>query len=300
MISNSAILSPYPVALFAYSRLSETIECLESLQKCKEFKDTKLYVFLDFYKNESVSLENQKLFRFLSSYDHDNYELVYRTENFGLARNIIEGVSYVLDKEAAIIVLEDDIIVSKTFLSYMNEALDFYKDNDKVSSIHAYNYPFCSTKHSFFQAGADCWGWSTWPDRWDREIFSKPNITILKKKIIHRKHIFNYLYSFPYSKMLMNEGSELFPKSWAIIWHAHNFLGNKVCLYPPKSLISNIGLDGNGENCSETIYNVNANELLFDPPNSNKHSWFMFIRFSTFFTLRRVKYISNRLLRLFK
>jgi hypothetical protein len=182
----------------------------------------------------------------------------------------------------------------------MNKALDFYKNNDKVSSIHAYNYPFCSTKRSFFQAGADCWGWSTWSDRWDREIFSKANIEILKKQMLHRKHIFNYLHSFPYYKMLMTEGSGLYPKSWAIIWHAHNFLGNKLCLYPPKSLISNIGLNNSGENCSENIYNVDASELLFDPPDSNNHSWLMFIRFSIFFILRRIKYIFDRLLKLIK
>jgi hypothetical protein len=37
--------------------------------------------------------------------------------------------------------------------------------------------------------------------------------------------------------------------SWAICWHASNFLANKLTLYPGKSLVRNIGLDGSGENC---------------------------------------------------
>ena len=34
--------------------------------------------------------------------------------------------------------------------------------------------------------------------------------------------------------------------SWAIRWYAAAFLANKFCLYPGKSLVENIGIDGSG------------------------------------------------------
>jgi len=40
--------------------------------------------------------------------------------------------------------------------------------------------------------------------------------------------------------------------SWAIRWHASMFLANKLCLYPGKSLVKNIGCDGSGTNCKQT------------------------------------------------
>ncbi|MBK7668767.1 MAG: hypothetical protein IPJ32_16380 [Sphingobacteriaceae bacterium] len=34
--------------------------------------------------------------------------------------------------------------------------------------------------------------------------------------------------------------------SWAILWYTSAYLKNKYCLYPGRSLIHNIGVDGSG------------------------------------------------------
>jgi hypothetical protein len=39
--------------------------------------------------------------------------------------------------------------------------------------------------------------------------------------------------------------------SWAIRWHASAFIENKLTLYPYRSLVANIGLDGTGTHCIE-------------------------------------------------
>lgn len=56
--------------------------------------------------------------------------------NLGLARSIIEAVSRMLARHERIIVLEDDIVASPAFLTYMNEALERYSADDRVISIH--------------------------------------------------------------------------------------------------------------------------------------------------------------------
>ena len=42
--------------------------------------------------------------------------------------------------------------------------------------------------------------------------------------------------------------------SWAILWHGHNFLQNKLTLYPGKSLVQNIGNDNTGEHSDDVSY----------------------------------------------
>jgi hypothetical protein len=37
--------------------------------------------------------------------------------------------------------------------------------------------------------------------------------------------------------------------SWAVRWHASLFLKDKYCLHPVRPIVTNIGLDGTGENC---------------------------------------------------
>ena len=40
--------------------------------------------------------------------------------------------------------------------------------------------------------------------------------------------------------------------SWAIRWHASAFIKNKLTLYPGKSLVKNIGTDGEGTHVKST------------------------------------------------
>jgi hypothetical protein len=57
--------------------------------------------------------------------------------------------------------------------------------------------------------------------------------------------------AYPYTKTLENS---LLGKndSWAIRWHASLFLAKHYCLYPPTSLIENIGLDSSGTHCKSS------------------------------------------------
>ena len=63
-------------------------------------------------------------------------------KNIGTASNIIQGVSKILKAKKKVIVLEDDLIVSKNFLKYMNDNLEKYKNYKKVWHISGWNWNF--------------------------------------------------------------------------------------------------------------------------------------------------------------
>jgi hypothetical protein len=70
-----------------------------------------------------------------------------------LALSIIDGVTTIVNKYGRIIVLEYDMVTSQYFLTYMNEALENYADDDRVVSIHGYMYPVKqSLPEAFFPA----------------------------------------------------------------------------------------------------------------------------------------------------
>ena len=50
---------------------------------------------------------------------------------------------------------------------------------------------------------------------------------------------------YPYMQMLIDNQAGL-NDSWAVRWHASNFIDNKLSLYPSHSLVNNTGDDGNG------------------------------------------------------
>ena len=129
-------------------------------------------------------------------------------------------------------------------------------------SIHGYIYPINSNnikQDCFFIKGADCWGWATWKRGWN--LFEN-NPEKLLKEISKRKleSEFNLEDSYDYTKMLKNkiEGKN---DSWAILWYACAFLQNKLTLYPKKSLIQNIGFDGDGSHCDTTdMFKINLSQ----------------------------------------
>jgi hypothetical protein len=148
-------------------------------------------------------------------------------------------------------VLEDDMLTSKYFLTFMNSALDYYINDYRVISIHGYVYPtHANLPEAFFLKGADCWGWATWKRGWG--LFNPDGLSLLNE-LKHKKLIkeFDFNGSYKYSKML-EENIAGKNNSWAIRWHASAFLANKLTLYPGRSLVKNIGNDGSGTHCGSS------------------------------------------------
>jgi hypothetical protein len=171
--------------------------------------------------------------------------VIEREKNIGLANSIIAGVTETVNKYGKIIVVEDDLVTSPYFLSYMNQGLDMYENDDKVASIHGYVYPIKETlPETFFIKGADCWGWATWKRAWD--IF-EPDGKKLLQKIREQKleKEFNFNNTYDYTSMLEGQISGR-NNSWAVRWYASAFLLNMLTLYPGRSLVQNIGFDGSG------------------------------------------------------
>ena len=139
----------------------------------------------------------------------------------------------------------------------MNEALNLYAQDDRVACIHGYTYP-CESKlpEAFFLKGADCWGWGTWRRGW--KLFCEDGQYLLdqiENKKLHSE--FDYDGSYRYTRMLKDQikGKN---NSWAIRWYASTFLQGKLCLYPGRSLIYNIGNDDSGTHSKDsTIFDTN-------------------------------------------
>ena len=64
-----------------------------------------------------------------------------RDKEFGLKRNIENGLDTVFELEETVICLEDDLIVSKYFLKYMNDCLNAFYNDKHVWHINGWSYP---------------------------------------------------------------------------------------------------------------------------------------------------------------
>mgnify|MGYP000904813348 CR=1 FL=1 len=252
-----------PIALFAYARPEHTRRTLEALAANALADQSDLIVYADAARGErnaEAVCAVRELIRSASGFR--SVTLVKRDMNFGLARNIIEGVSEVLHQHDRVIVLEDDMVTSPFFLTYMNDALKRYANDDRIISIHGYVYPVAAAlPEAFFLPGADCWGWATWRRGW--ACFNPDGVQLLRElKQRKLERTFDYEGSYPYTKMLEAQiaGTN---DSWAIRWYASAFLLGKLTLYPGRSLVHNIGNDATGTHCDQSS---EMDTLLSDRP----------------------------------
>lgn len=243
---------PAPILIFAYNRPVHLRRTVDSLRQNHLAGDSDLFVFSDGPRTREDQEKIREIREYLGALKGFKTVTVREAEsNMGLAKSIISGVTEVVNSSGTVIVLEDDMVTSPWFLTYMNDGLDLYRDDERVAGIHAYAYPVSgSLPETFFLKGADCWGWATWSRAW--RLFNtdgKALLSDLKNAGLLERLDFDG--AFPYQKMLKAQVAGR-NDSWAIRWYASALLAGKLTLYPGRTLIDNIGHDNSGSHSART------------------------------------------------
>lgn len=247
-----------PILLFVYNRPLHVRNSVKSLLSNDLAKDSELYIFSDAAKDEAAKPLVDEVRTFIHSISgFKKIHFVEREENWGLARNIIDGVTRLVNEYGRVIVLEDDLITAPYFLQFMNDALETYKDEEKVGHIQACDFTKDpSLPDTFLIKFTGSWGWATWKRAWKH---FNPNGQELLDEMLRRKlnRQFDFNGKYGFTRMLRRqiEGKN---NSWAIRWNASLFLADILSLNVGKSLIQNEGFDGSGTNCgSGNLYDSN-------------------------------------------
>ena len=243
-----------PVVLFVYNRLDHTMNVIDSLSKNLGACDTDLYVFSDAAKTENGQDKVNAVRGYIRKTDWRNgfkkVTIVEAEENKGLAKSIIGGVTKILEEYGKVIVVEDDLVLSKYFLDYMNGALDYYKD---VWAISGYSFPLKSLKkypHDVFYSYRGCsWGWATWLDRWEKTDWEVKYYPKLMSDKEWQKR-FNRGGADLTGMLGMQMEGKI--NSWAIRWVFTQSNLGMYTVYPKNSYILNDGCDGSGTHVGDT------------------------------------------------
>ena len=249
-----------PIALFVYNRPQHTERTLKFLKQNELAADSRLFIFSDGAKSKADEDKVAEVREFIKKVDgFKSVEIIESKTNMGLANAVIAGVSRLTKEYGQVIVFEDDLISSPYTLTYFNEALNRYRDEEKVMHIGAYMYALKdnSLPESFFYRAATSWGWATWASAWQN---FEPNIdTLLAQFDAKKRNAFSIENTMNFWKQMKDFKSGK-NNSWAIRWYASIFLKDGLTLNPSQSLVNNIGHDGTGVHSGMSdIYNVIIN-----------------------------------------
>lgn len=189
----------------------------------------------------------------------------FSEQNRGCRDAIIFAISSVLKEHESVIVVEDDIITSPAFYTYMCKALEYYRNRPTVWSISGHSHspekfqvPDDYEYDVFASPRLFNWGWGTWRDRWERTDWSMS--------------YYDELLRHPYEMQAFSRGGDdLIPmlvhekegksSAWDIQFAFAHFANHAISIVPCVSYTDNIGQDGSGTHSSIVQSNGVVNEL---------------------------------------
>ena len=240
-----------PIVVFVYNRPRHTKNLLLSLSSCRYANNSDLYIFSDAPKSDK-SKEDVVLVRNIIADKKwkDKFKSVVVFEssvNKGLAKSIIDGVSLVIKKYGRVVVIEDDNIVSYDFLDFMNRALDYYYNIDKIGYIGGYTVPIHIPEdyhYDVFTMGrGSSYAWATWNKYWECIDWEVSDYKLFRKNKVLCKKFNEY---GPDRVRLLDSQMRGKIDSWAIRFSYSMFKMGKLAILPTKTRVQNIGFDGTG------------------------------------------------------
>ena len=242
-------MTPAPILLFVYNRPDHARQSITSLQQNALAAQSPLFIYSDAARDEKSRKAVDEVRQYIHTIEgFASVTITERKENWGLARNIIDGVSNQVNSFGRVIVLEDDLVVAPYFLQFMNDALEVYADEPRVGHIQACDFTQNpALPDTFLIKWTGSWGWATWDRAW--KYFNpdgKALLNQLEERKLTRTFDFNGTYGFTRMLRRQIEGKN---NSWAIRWNASLFLNDILSLNVGRSLVQNNGFDGSGTNC---------------------------------------------------
>ena len=241
-----------PVVIFTYNRINTLRLTIEALKQNTYAENSDLIIFSDGGITSDDQLKVDIVRKFLKSIKgFKSIQLIERNKNLGLAKNIVDGVSEIINKYGKVIVLEDDIITSKSFLCYMNKALDHYFYRDEIFSISGYTDDLPSldqlVEDSYLSYRPSSWGWATWKKEWNNIDWNAYDYF----NFINNKHeIKRFNRGGADMTKMLKDSMEGKNNSWAIRFAFSMFKQNKFCIFPKTSKASNIGYGEDATHCT--------------------------------------------------
>ncbi len=238
------------IAVFCYKRAAKLKASMEALLKNPECSSMEIIFFCDGHKSEADHrgvLETRAYIDSLTGFKKIHKH--FRERNVSTGPNFKDGITYLCENYEQFIVVEDDLVVTPNYISYMLQALDFYRDQKSVFCVTGFcfpintrSYPYDTIIHNRFCS----YGWASWSNR-------------VKNVIWEKKELADLIRTSPgFRSRLNEEGYDLYRmlvkqikgqiSTWDIQMQVHVAENRLKVVYPIISKATNIGFDNESTN----------------------------------------------------
>jgi hypothetical protein len=167
-----------------------------------------------------------------------------RETNLGLKRAVVDSVDWAINKYGKVIVIEEDVVVGKQFLDFMNEMLHLYSKEDSIGHISGYNVvpsKFIHTNGVRLSRYPESIAWATWNRAWasyDDQLNWGANCSINDL----RKIVGSTLGALKWKLNFLDAKNDRI-STWAYRWIASMWSNDQFAISPNLNLVSYAGAD---------------------------------------------------------
>lgn len=248
-----------PIVVFSYNRPDHLRRTLDALAKNDLADQSVLYIYCDGAKPDATDEQIRRVESNRSvahaATGFKDVHVIERPKNIGLKDNIVGAVTEIVNLHNQVIVFEDDMLTSPGTLRYFNDALNVYREDEKVMHIVSYIFPhhYPLPETFFYTVPYPGGGWATWQRAWKHY---SDDIDALYNDWKSDLAYFNYWNhdGIDLVKQLVDNYNGTL-RTWFVRWYAVMLRMGGLTLYPGKSLVTNIGFDGTGDNCVRLEHN---------------------------------------------
>lgn len=224
----------------------------QSFAAIKKAQPKKLY----FYSNKARSdrpdevARNEEVRSYINQIDWDcEVKTWFREEYVDVFTSLWGAIDWVFDNEEKACVIEEDVVASLAFFSYIDQIIDKYEDNDKIWIISGNNATpqYNPSNLSYFPSRwTDIYGWASWRKVWRKVDRKMTYWTDYRQTDDSKKYIGCKIIAWFY-KM---KGDMLYKKisgyynPWDMIFCNNMRRNHGYSLIPHANLSKDIGLLG--------------------------------------------------------
>lgn len=258
-------LTDIAVAIVFFNRpksLKETFEAVSSV------RPSRLYLIQDGarYDRPDDIDKIQQCRQIVSHVDWDCKVIQdYSSKNLGCGMRMFSGVSNAFKTEEFLVIVEDDIVISKDFLPFCKEMSERYKNDERIGRVCGMNhlgiYQNCPNSYFFSSRGGSCWGWATWKRVW-KDIewnfkCAQDKYTMNIYPLTAQPHSIGYGFRKMVETRVASMACGKKQSSWSVQFiFTACFLQNRLTIVPSKNQISNIGLGEENVHSTSSIYKI--------------------------------------------
>lgn len=221
-----------PIIVVAYNRENSLERLLNSLNQA-HYDNHKVDLIISIDKSDN-DLVYEVAYKF--EWLFGEKRILKQQKNMGLREHILKCGDLALENDA-IIMLEDDLVVSKSFYRYARQSVSFYNLDPDIAGISLYAYriaepvnrpfiPFQDESDSYFMKVPSSWGQIWTKEHWGlfREWYDINNA----QRIDIQDKVPQNVYNWPET-------------SWKKYFYFYLVENNKYIVYPRISLSTNMG-----------------------------------------------------------